>query len=191
MKRDINLIPKDKKVESVYMIVFNVAGILMLLGIFTVAGILYPMSKKTMLIFQNNSYERELERYKGVERELTVLQQKLNDIEGRKRAAQILMNEQNDMTTILMAIQKSSPTSLQLNTLSYDMNGMTLEGWVSSAREVAQLVVNLRKTGFFLDVMVDSIETEKGDSKVKFNIQCLMDIPKFEGEEAEKEGAET
>ncbi len=191
MKRDINLILKDKKVGSVFMIVFSMAGALMLLGTFTVAGILYPMSKKTMLIFQNNGYVRELERYKGVERELTVLQQKLNDIEIRARTAQKLMNERKDITTILLAVQESSPTSLQLNTLTYDMNEMTLEGWAPSGREVAQLVVNLRKSGSFLDVMINSIEAEKGNPKVKFIVQCLIELPKVEVEKENREGAET
>jgi Tfp pilus assembly protein PilN len=173
IKSDINLLPKNNKSKTFLVYLSVILGVLLLTAVFFFAGILLPLHIRSSLSSKIERNKTEISKYEMIEAEFTSLQSKLNDLIEKNNIFPELEKTQRKMTSLFENIQKASPTSIKLTYISTDKKGVHMEGTVSSDREVAQLVVNLRKIKDFSEVIINEIYHQQETNHSKFNVDCF------------------
>jgi hypothetical protein len=175
LKRDINLISNRESQEKFARRGLTLIAILVFAAGFAYFAILVPMMQTNDLDAKLKDVNAKLASYSKTEAEFT-------DLTGRRKLLEQMLASVNSSDTtvksaydIVKMIEKACPNTIELTSLGYTIDAMTLAGNAASDQEIAQFLVNLQSYPDFASVMVNSVTTippqeNKTDKKRMFQI---------------------
>jgi Tfp pilus assembly protein PilN len=196
MKQDLNLLPRREQRPAVGLILPAVL-VLLLLGAALYAGIVIPGNHLAELRQQQSQILSERSLYGDVASEYEAQNATLQDLLVKKAAISETFDTSHTPTTLLAVIERACPVTVQLTSLSVNEAGIVIQGTASSDTDVAQFMVNLRKSGLFEQTNISYVSPEEytelpllEGQQQKMQFSLILNYPQAETD-GEKGGTES
>jgi len=177
----INLLPREEikavpNIKREVFIIFLFYILLVLIGAYLIISI---NSQKTTLKKELQSAQRELAKYKDIQKKLTDLKKQKEIIEQKIRVVSVLEKERKKAIEVLNALTANFLVNkMWFEELTLEGNQLSIKGIALGNETVAEFMERLKRTPYFQ--VVELIKTEKKKiaeiSLTKFTLKCNISI---------------
>lgn len=159
MKLDLNLLPRREKLP-VANVLLPVLLVLLLFGAALYAGITIPNGRLATLTQEESKTLQERAEYANVSERFQMQNDELRELLGKKDAIDKAFDVSHAPTRIFRVLEDSCPVTIKLTQVSVNETGIVLQGSAPSDSDVAQFLVNLRRSGLFGDTNISFVSPE-------------------------------